>query len=139
MARKFLPTKIYAENFFYRPKFSNHLFSIVIFGEWLKFLPVFITADYFVPTNIFPTTINADFFTDKVFKIFKISCKYTPLYIYSLVFYIAFLTLVLPVRKFRHEENFRSLCPPVTVGLKKIHGFHELLLTILFQDFQRLS
>ena len=38
---------------FYRPIFSDPFFSIVIFGEWLKFLPVFITADFFVPTNIF--------------------------------------------------------------------------------------
>ena len=38
---KFLPT------IFYRPPFSNPLFSIC---EWLKFLPVFITADFFSPS-----------------------------------------------------------------------------------------
>ena len=32
--------------FFYRLKFSNPLCYIIIFGEVLKFLPVFITADF---------------------------------------------------------------------------------------------
>ena len=50
---------------FCRLKFSNPLFSIVIFGKWLKFLQVF------VPTHIF-----ADFFVDKVHAFFISTCHF---------------------------------------------------------------
>ena len=54
--------KIYAD-YFYRLKFSNPLFSIVIFGEWLNILPVFYYCRLFLyRLKFLPTIINADFF-----------------------------------------------------------------------------
>ena len=77
-------SKIFADQnscrlYFYRPKFSNPSFSIVIFGEWLKFLPVFINCRLFLYHLAFlPTFLpiilldyaphHFHFFTDKVQK-----------------------------------------------------------------------
>ena len=48
--------------------YADCLNSFIILGEWLKFQPVFITADFFVPTNIF-ADYNAEFFTEQNFQI----------------------------------------------------------------------
>ena len=50
---KFLPTKIYADYFITDQNFQILRLPFFIFNEWQKFLPIFITADFFVPTNIF--------------------------------------------------------------------------------------
>ena len=58
-------TKIFAGFYYYRLLLYRHhfcrlKFSIVIFGEWLKFLPVFILPTFLYRLTFLPTIINVD-------------------------------------------------------------------------------
>ena len=56
-----LVTKIYADYFITDQNFQILCFLLFIFGEWLKFMPVFYDCRLFYRLTFLPTIIYADF------------------------------------------------------------------------------